>query len=373
MNVLHLYSGNLYGGVERLLVTFQTEAWRCPELRPAFGLCFAGRLMNELRSAGAALDLLGPARFRRPLSVWRARRRAANLLRSADVAICHGVWAHAMFAPAVRRAQVPLVFWGHDVATGLHWLERLAACTKPDLVLANSNFTAGTIGRVFSKVTCSVAYLPVAADVIDRTTTRMEVRKELGVPSERTVILIASRLEQWKGHSVLIQALGHLRERLGWECWIAGSAQRPAEAAYRRQLEHELLHLDLACRVRFLGERTDVPRLLAAADIYCQPNTQPEPFGVVFAEALLAGVPVIATTGGGAMEIVSEACGLLVPPADVERLAEALTLLIRDRGLRERLGGAGPSAARRRCGPATCLTRLHQCLLSIQQNVARAG
>lgn len=373
MNVLHLYSGNLYGGVERLLVTLQVEAGRCPALRPAFGLCFAGRLMNELSAAGAKSHLLGPARFRRPLSIWRARRRAMELLRSAEVAICHGIWAHAMFAPVVRRANVPLVFWAHDVATGRHWLERLAARTQPDLVLANSNFTAGTVGRVFPKVPCSIAYLPVAADMTDRATARMEVRKELAVPSERTVVLIASRLEQWKGHSVLIQAIGHLRERLGWECWIAGGAQRPGEAAYRRQLEHELLHLDLACRVRFLGERTDVPRLLAAADIYCQPNTQPEPFGVVFAEALLAGVPVITTTGGGAIEIVNESCGLLVPPGNVEQLAEALMLLIRDRGLRERLGAAGPSEAQRRCDPATSLTRLHQCLLSVQQNVAHAG
>ena len=64
--------------------------------------------------------------------------------------------------------------------------------------------------------------------------------------------------------------------------------------------------LGLEPRVRFLGERRDVPLLMRAVDLFCQPNEGPEPFGVVFAEALLSGVPVVTADTGGAPEIVSD-------------------------------------------------------------------
>ena len=69
----------------------------------------------------------------------------------------------------------------------------------------------------------------------------------------------------------------------------------------------------LAERVRFLGERADVPDLLGAADIHCQPNSSPEPFGLAFVEALHAALPVVTSDAGGAREIVTPACGVLVP------------------------------------------------------------
>src|SRR6202007_1965732 len=89
-------------------------------------------------------------------------------------------------------------------------------------------------------------------------------------------------------------------------------------------------------RIRFLGQRSDVPQLLAAADIHCQPNTGPEPFGVAFIEAMYAGLPVVTTAMGGALEIVQEECGVLVPPDDPQALADALLPLIRDKDLRAR-------------------------------------
>ncbi len=75
-------------------------------------------------------------------------------------------------------------------------------------------------------------------------------------------------------------------------------------------------------------------RLLAAADIHCQPNTGPEPFGITFIEALYAGLPVVTTSIGGALEIVDGSCGMLVEPNDPAALAGALRRLIEDRELR---------------------------------------
>jgi glycosyltransferase involved in cell wall biosynthesis len=103
--------------------------------------------------------------------------------------------------------------------------------------------------------------------------------------------------------------------------------------------------------VRLLGERADVPRLMAAADIYCQPNTAPEPFGIAFVEALASGVPVVTTATGGALEIVDERCGILVRDASPVLVAEALQRLIDTPALRASLASAGPAQARRVSDP----------------------
>src|SRR5262249_52915005 len=94
------------------------------------------------------------------------------------------------------------------------------------------------------------------------------------------------------------------------------------------------------------------------ADVYCQPNAEPEPFGVVYVEALRAGLPVVAAAAGGPSEIVTETCGLLVPSGDAAATADALRSLIEDPDRRRALGAAGPARAAELCDPVRYLTRL---------------
>ncbi len=95
-----------------------------------------------------------------------------------------------------------------------------------------------------------------------------------------------------------------------------------------------------------------------AADIHCQPNTAPEPFGLVFVEALYAGLPVVTTALGGALEILTDACGVFVPAGDESALTEALRRLVTDAGTRRRLASAGPARAALLCDPARQLAAL---------------
>ena len=142
-----------------------------------------------------------------------------------------------------------------------------------------------------------------------------------------------------------------------WRVWIAGSAQRPHEQAYEAELQASVRSME--ARVTFLGERNDVAALMRASDVYCQPNTRPEPFGIAFVEALHAARPVVTIGMGGACEIVTEHCGMLVPPGDERALATALESLVVDPALRRRLGQAGPERARALCDPADQLRRLY--------------
>lgn len=369
MRVLHLYAGNLYGGIETLLVTLARHRGLCSEMEPHFALCFEGRLRSELKEAGVPVHFLGQVRFSRPWTVWRARRQLARMLDEVnpDTVICHECWVHCLFAPVVRSARLPLLFWAHDAHGGRHWLERWARRMPPDLLLANSRFTESTLNRLFRGVPSEFLYNPVSPPpVMDRTAVRRRVRQSLGISENAVVIIQFSRLERWKGQSLLLQSLEVLEENSNWLCWFAGGAQRPHEIAYLAELKQQAKLRRVADRMQFLGQRSDIPHLLAAADIHCQPNLGPEPFGIVFVEALNAGLPVVTTAMGGALEIVDDTCGLLVPPRDVDDLAEALRRLIEDEQLRKKFADAGPARAAALCDLKTQMAALSHILHSVQ-------
>jgi glycosyltransferase involved in cell wall biosynthesis len=365
MRVLHGYAGNLYGGIESLLVTLAVERALASGMAHEFVLCFEGRLADELRQAGAVVHQVGEVGYRRPWTVLRGKHRLARLMAAnpPDVLVCHGCWPHALFGPVARRAGCPLVYWMHDWAGSRQWAEYRSLRVVPDLVVVNSHTIATSLPKLFPNAPYEVLYYPIAPPpAIDRAQARAQVRQELGTRPEASVIVQACRLEAWKGHSLLIEALGRLRDEPGWVAWIAGGVQRQHEQVYMDRLQAEAQRAGIADRVRFLGQRADVPQLLAAADIHCQPNTGPEPFGIAFIEALYAGLPVVSTRIGGAAEIVNETCGVLVPPDDPAALANALGTLIADPAARARLGSAGPARARQLCDPATALARLEELL-----------
>lgn len=347
MRVLHVYSGNLRGGVESLLTTMAKHSAEIDDLHLEFGLCFDGWLGNAIRDTGRVVHKIAPARFSRPWTVWRARARLGAIIadHGFDVVICHGCWAHALFAPVVRRAGLPLVFWPHDVPHGRNWLERLAKRTRPDLVIANSRFTASSVPHLFPDIPALVVHNSVPPpQPVDVAKVRAEIRQELGAAPEDVVILCVARLHPLKGHRMLLRALARLR-RSGWSCWIVGGVQQPGESEYLHELRSLAGVKEIHDRVRFLGQRDDVQCLMAAADIYCQPNIQPETFGNTFVEALYAGLPVVTSSIGGALEIVDTSCGILVAPGDESLLACELQRLIDDAARRQQLCAAGPARA----------------------------
>lgn len=357
VRILHIHSGNLFGGVESLLCTL-ARTGPAEGVDSEFALCFPGRLWDELAVAGAGVHDLGDTRVRRPWTIVRARRRLGRVLRAraVDAVLVHSAWTHLLFSTVARSAGRPVVFNLHDVATGRHWTQALARRVVPDFVVANSEFTRRTVPALWTDVATATVHPAVAAPRVEPEA-RRAVRAELGASADEVVIVHAARLERWKGQGLLLEALGRLERSDRWSAWIAGGPQRAHERAYHAELQRQAAALGLGARVRFLGERQDVPRLLAAADILCQPNTAPEPFGIAFVEALHAGLAVVSTRMGAAVELLDAGAGLLVEPS-AEAVAGALATLIRDGALRERLGAGGPSRARALCDPRDRLREL---------------
>ena len=370
LRVLHVYAGNLYGGVERLLAVLATARAETPGLEPHFALCFDGRLADELRAAGAPPHLLGPVRLRRPWTVLRARRALRRTVARVQpqVVVCHASWTHGLLGPAARVAGVPLVFWLHDAASGRGWADRLARRVRPALAVCTSRYASTTLPRLWPGMEARVVYPPVPAPR-EGDAVRAEVRAELDTPEGDVVIVQASRMEPWKGHRLHLEALETLHQVGGWTCWLAGGARRPHERRHLAAMRELAERLGIAHRVRFLGERDDVPRLMAAADVLCQPNLGPEPFGIAFVEGMHAGLPVVATALGGVREVVDPTCGVLVPPDDARALGEALRELVVDARLRQRLGEAGRARAGALCDPR----RQAQALEALLRAVAGGG
>jgi glycosyltransferase involved in cell wall biosynthesis len=368
VTVLHVANGRLFGGIERMLATFA----ECAESGCEFVIATEGRLLSELRDRHARVHYFGDVRLSHPSSLLRARHHFRNLLRRRSYAavVGHAPWSHAIFAGVARGCGVPAILWQHDRASGTPLVERACRAAGADLVICNSKWTAATAHLLQPQVPHRVIYCPVSG-AKKTTEIRAEVRAELGASSDAVVILSASRMEPWKGHLDLIRALARLNA-LGWVLWIAGGAQRPHERAYATALRDEVRRHGIESRVTFLGERRDVDRVLAGADILAQPNTEPEPFGLIFAEALRAGVPVVTTNMGGAPEIVDDSCGRLIAGNDPAALVHALGSLVSDRALRDSLGAAGRQRVAAVCDPDRVLTQLSDAISALPMPTAAA-
>lgn len=363
MRILNIYSGNLYGGIETLLETLARYQGSSDDFAIDFCLCFDGRLAKTLRNY--TLFELNEVRLRKPWTVWKARRKVKNMLSTGryDAVLLHSAWAHIIFSPAAKDVGVPVVFSLHDAATGSQWLERLACRNQPDLLLCNSLFTASTAKYLFPALKPISNYWPVELCYKRLSQTeKSSVRRNLLTEASDVVIIQVSRMERWKGHELHLKALSMLRKIPGWKCWMVGGVQRESERRYCKGLQVQIERLGLEGRVQLLGQRSDVSTLLSAADIHCQPNIGPEPFGRTFVEGLAAGLPVVTTRMGAAPEIVNSSCGILVPPDDPGELARSLKLLIQNQALRAELGSNGVSRASALCNPEKQMTKFVEIL-----------
>jgi len=166
-----------------------------------------------------------------------------------------------------------------------------------------------------------------------------ELRSRLGADASAPLICAAATLAERKGIRYLIEAAKQLK--LGGtpvHLVIAGDGEQ------REELERLARDLDIAAS--FIGFYSDMPTLLATADVFVMPSLS-EGLGVAVLEAMAAGKPVVASAVGGLRESVLDgATGFSVPPADSEALAEGIAKLISNPAMATEFGLAGRARAR---------------------------
>jgi glycosyltransferase involved in cell wall biosynthesis len=354
--VLQVLPALVTGGVERgtidVALALAAAGWR------AVVASSGGPLVRELERAGVA-HLILPVDSKNPLVMRANIARLAEAARAHDIDIIHArsrapAWS-ARFA--ARRAGCGFVTTFHGTYNTTNPAKHLynAVMAKGERVIAISDF----IGRhVVARYGAHPERVRVIVRGIDLATfdpgavspERMiqlarAWRLEDGVP----VILLPGRLTDWKGQSVLIEAIARLK-RQDLRCLLVGDDQ--GRAAYRQRLEDEIERLRLRPVVHIIGPCNDMPAAYMLADAVVSASTDPEAFGRVAVEAQAMGRPVIASDHGAAREtVIDRATGWLVPPADAQALAEALrTALALDSPAREAMARRAMAHVRSRFG-----------------------
>jgi len=161
---------------------------------------------------------------------------------------------------------------------------------------------------------------------------RMRIRRDLNIPADAPVIGITGRLSSEKGHSTLLRAMPEILSKCeNAVLVIAGDG--PTRPECQRLVDQ----LNLQAAVRFLGNRSDIPDILAAVDAIALPSSR-EGLAYSALEAMAAGRPVVAFAVGGLVELLrDDDSGILVPAGDGHALAQALVRVLSDNALAARL------------------------------------
>lgn len=154
---------------------------------------------------------------------------------------------------------------------------------------------------------------------------------ELGLAPDKTTLIFVGRLDAVKNIDMLLRVVERLGDRHNLQCLIVGQGPQ------HQHLEKLSQQLGIADRVRFIGLRGDVERLLKAADIMIMPSRW-EGFGMSALEAMASGVPVVASRTPGLADLIEhEQTGLLVDANNLEGFCQTVEKLIVDKDLARRL------------------------------------
>jgi phosphatidylinositol alpha-1,6-mannosyltransferase len=269
-----------------------------------------------------------------PLAVAAARRFRPEVVLNGHVVTTPG-------ALAVRRLyRAPVVTYAYaDEVPGFPGPSRLAM-RRSRRVIAISGYAA----ELCRDHGARAGQLRLVAPGVDQRELR---RTGSGRP---TIVTVARLADRYKGHDVVLDALPAIREAVPGVRWVV-----VGDGPLRGELEARAQRNGVGAVVEFRGRVSDEERdrAMAEADVFVMPSRLPpggaggEGFGIVYLEAALAALPVVAGNVAGAVDAVEhDATGLLVDPASPAAVGQALTRLLNDAELARRLGEAGRRRAR---------------------------
>lgn len=333
---------------EQLLTILHTESsvgWGGQEHRTfkeMVGLKKLGHRILLLTRAGARLAArareVGIETFEIPIYNafdMRAMWRIYRLIKAqrVDVVNTHSGHDSILGGLAGRLAGIKVVRTRH---LALPITSKLTYSVLPHHVVSVSNFVRSyLIDAGIPEQQVSTVYTGVDPEQL-KVDGEPSLRRELGLPDSAKLVLTVAIMRTEKGHRFTIQAAPRILAACPDTYFIFAG-----DGPLFDELKGQVAAAGLADRIRFLGLRRDIANVLASCDLFLLPTEQ-EALGTAFIEAMAMGLPVVTTTVGGIVDIVEEGqTGYLVPPRDLEVLADRLGRLQADRELRLRMGEAG--------------------------------
>jgi L-malate glycosyltransferase len=293
-----------------------------------------------IQKQGAFLEGLGEvSEFPLNGSVYRLqsiqmRLRLSRYLHRNLTAIAHAFdfYTNLMLIPAARLARVPVVIGSQrqlgDLLSPMKRRAQMAMFRWCDSVVCNSRAAAGRLMEE-GLPECRIAVIGngLSASAFAKTSPVLPQGSGL-----LRVGMIARMNTEAKNHRLLLQAASQLRGKFPrLEFVLVG------DGPLRSELEREAEKLGIRDQVLFLGDRRDIPAVLASLDLSVLPSAS-ESLSNAIIESMAAGVPVVASNVGGNPELVTEGRGALVPPDQPQALADAIEHILRDAPRRIELG-----------------------------------
>lgn len=365
MRVLYVNQTADVSGAERSLLTLLAGL---PGAVEPILACPDGSLAETVRELGIAREPIAgtQASFRlHPLhtsrgllEIGRSALQVRGLARRQAPGLVHANTTRAaLLALLARRSSPPVLAHIRDWAPEGRFSRIVLGliARRADLIVANSAYIARQFDGMALRRPVRVIHNPVDLARFDPAgVDPMAARREFGLADGTTALAVIAQLTPWKGQDDAIRALAALRRSghdvsllLAGSAKFSGAGTQFDNRAFERELHSLAAELGVAERVRFLGERSDVPHVLAATDVLLLPSWQ-EAFGRIAIEAMAMGVPVVATEAGGPAEIVRPGVdGLLLPPRRPDVWAERLGPLVESAEERERMGSEGLRRAKR--------------------------
>lgn len=347
LRVLYLHEFSRMGGAELALVRL-IEAIGSAGVEPLVVWPRKDAMFARLSSQGIRVVRLKVPRWRHGLSLpllplCLLRLRGALPRGSIDLVHVNNYRSVPFGRLAARWAGVPCVSTVRETIAPdkvrqylLRGLDALVAvCDSVARVLVEAGVPANRVATVRS----GVPLPPMPTE-----SARRGLRESLGIAADDPTIGIVAHILPHKGFDDLVQALPLIVRRIPRvRCLVVGEAPR------KKYLDHLLdlaKRLSVGDRLVWAGTQEDVPRFLAAMDLFVLPS-HTEGLPLTILEAMAAGRPVVGTAVGGIPEAVRHGeTGFVVPPRDPRRLAEAVIDVLANPALAKSMGEAGRASVR---------------------------
>ena len=302
----------------------------------------------------------------------RLRRRLLEL--QPDIVHSNGLKMHLLGARA-RPPRAKVVWHLHDYPAARRLTARLLASQthRCDTMLANSESVATEARHRFGYgVPVYAMHNSIDLERFSPEGPRADLDALCGLPPlapDGIRVGLVGTFARWKGHSVFLEALAKLRGIANVRGYVVGDSIYHTDGSQysRGQLQGRAHALGIGDMVGFTGKVDDVSSVLRGLDIAVHASVEPEPFGLVIAEAMACGCPVVVSRAGGAAEI-AQGGAVFHQPGNAAQLADCIRELARDPARRATLAGEGRAAALR----LFSRTRLRDTLIPMYEAMTRA-
>ncbi|MUL39000.1 glycosyltransferase family 4 protein [Gloeocapsopsis dulcis] len=344
MKIVHIITGLSTGGAEMMLYNLLSQTNRDRFSPTVVSLMDRGALSDRISALDIPVHALGmqPGKLPTPVIFWKLIRTLHQLQPS----IIQGWMYHGNIAAYIASLFTPKipVIWGihHSIAALNAEKQMTQALIKLGAKISNSPKKIVFVSQTSRSQHEALGYCSQNSCVIPNgfdtalfqpsSKARSEVRTALKLAPDTLLIGLFCRYHPMKDHANFLQAAAILTKKYPVHFLLAGT-----DVTSANQNLHQLIdHLGLSLQIHLLGERSDIPQLMAALDIATSASAYGEAFPLVVGEAMSCGVPCAVTDVGDSEWIVSNT-GKVVPPKNPQALAEAWQELIE-------LGSAGRTA-----------------------------